>query len=453
MSEAGMTNLVISPSTRLQGHVTLPGDKSISHRALIFGAMAQGTTVARNWLQAGVTARMVDTLTAMGIPINIEPTGPGQATLTVNGKGLAGFYPPSAPLFCGGSATTMRLLMGLLATQSFSATLDGHAGLRRRPMERIAAPLREMGASITTTDGHAPLTLSGGGLKAIEYQMPVASAQLQTALLIAALGAKGQMVLHQPGPARDHTVRLLNSQGADIQDENGVITFNPAAFILQALNFTIPGDMSAAAFLIVAALTTANSHLTLQGVNLNPTRTGLLDTLQAMHGDIAIESEKVQAGEPIGDVVVQSSSLTAATVTGNVVVRMIDEFPIFTVAALQAKGVTLVRDAAELRLKESDRIDVVVEEFGKLGAEIRPHPDGFEIHGPQQLRGGMVNSRRDHRIAMALAVAGLSADGETIIEGADELHESFPGFVETLQNLGAGIAWDTPTHHDFPKKL
>jgi 3-phosphoshikimate 1-carboxyvinyltransferase len=437
-----MTNLVVSPSTNLHGQLNLPGDKSISHRTLIFGAMAQGTTVARNWLNAGVTARMVEALTALGTRIIIDPEGPGRATLTVTGNGLSGFSPPDTPLFCGGSATTMRLLMGLLATQPFSATVDGHAGLRRRPMERIAGPLREMGATITTTEGHAPLTVKGGSLQAIDYSMPVASAQLQTALLIAALGSQGQMTLHQPGPARDHTLRMLQSQGADIRESDGIIKFSPEAFTLQPLNFTVPGDMSAAAFLVVAALTTPNSHLTLHNVNINTTRTGLLETLLVMNGNITVQAERTQAGEPIADLEIQSSDLSATTVSGEVVVRMIDEFPIFTVAALKARGTTLVRDAAELRLKESDRIDVVVEEFKKLGAEIVPHPDGFEIHGPQQLHGGVVNSRRDHRIAMSLAVAGLSGSGDTIIEGADELHESFPGFVEILASLGADIAWD-----------
>jgi 3-phosphoshikimate 1-carboxyvinyltransferase len=403
--------------------------------------MAQGTTIAHNWLNAGVTDSMVTAITALGLDVEVEPTAPGRALLQVHGKGISGFRQPSKPLFCGGSATSLRLLMGLLATQPFTATLDGHAGLRRRPMERIARPLRQMGAVIKTTDGHAPLSVTGGRLKCITYKMPVASAQLQTALLLASLGAKGEMILYQPGPARDHTIRLLRGQGADIEDVDGVITFNPESFSPQPLNFTVPGDMSSASFLLVAALITPDSCVTLQGVNTNNTRAGLLQTLQAMGGQISVHSEREHAGEPVADLQVQNSVLSGITVGGEVVVRMIDEFPIFAVAALHAEGTTLVRDAAELRLKESDRIDVVVREFRKLGADIIPHPDGFEIHGPQTLIGTSVQSHRDHRIAMSLAVAGLRATGETVIADADELNESFPAFVETMQELGAAITW------------
>ncbi len=433
--------LTVNPSQNLSGSVTLPGDKSISHRTLMLGAMASGVSTARNWLNAGVTARMVEAIRALGITVEIEPTGPGQATLTVHGRGLSGFTAPAEPLFCGGSATTMRLLMGLLATQPFTATLDGHAGLRRRPMERIAGPLRQMGAVINTTDGHAPLTINGGRLTGITYQMPVASAQLQTALLLAALGGQGAMTLHQPGPARDHTLRMLRGMGADITEQDDVIRFDPTGFSLQPLNFTVPGDMSSAAFLLVAALTVSGSSIRLEGVNTNHTRAGLLEVLQTMRGQLSLHNQRQQAGEPVADVVATYGLLHGATVAGEVVVRMIDEFPVFTVAALAAAGKTVVRDAAELRLKESDRINVVVDEFRKLGAQITPHPDGFEINGPQSLSGATVQSHRDHRLAMSLAVAGLSASGQTIIEDADELNESFPGFVETLQSLGADIGW------------
>ncbi|HMQ51769.1 MAG TPA: 3-phosphoshikimate 1-carboxyvinyltransferase [Anaerolineae bacterium] len=432
--------LIIQPTKKLSGFVNVPGDKSISHRVLIFGAIADGTTVARNWLDAGVTARMVDCIRALGIEVEVEPTGLGQATLSVHGQGLSGLTPPQEPLYCGGSATTMRFLMGLLATQPFTAVVDGHEGLRRRPMERIAKPLRQMGATVETVDGHAPVTITGGRLASINYELPVASAQLQTALLLASLGAEGQIILRQPGPARDHTLRMLAGQGAQIGwDENGCITFNPEAGPLRPLDFTVPGDMSAAAFIMTAALTVPESEVTIHGVNTNSTRTGLLETLQAMGGPIEVKNEQSQANEPVADLRLQAAPLHGVEVGGEVVVRMIDEFPIFTLAALRAQGKTIVRDAAELRLKESDRIAVVVEEFSKLGANITPHPDGFEIDGPQQLVGTTVHSHRDHRLAMSLAVAGLSAEGVTIVEDAQELHESFPGFVETLRELGANI--------------
>ncbi len=431
--------LIVHPALSLQGHVTLPGDKSISHRALMLGAMANGTTVARNWLNAGVTERMVDCIRNLGIAVEVDPTGPGRATLTVQGRGLDGFTAPAEPLFCGGSATTMRLLMGMLSTQPFTAVVDGHAGLRRRPMERIAGPLRQMGALVETTDGHAPITITGARLAAIDYQMPVASAQLQTSLLLASLGAEGQMRLHQPGPARDHTLRMLAGMGAEIQETNGVISFKPEGFTLQPLNFTVPGDMSSAAFLLVAGLIVPESEINLQQVNTNHTRAGLLEILQQMGGRITVTGEHIQAGEPVADVTVTAGDLQGVNVGGEIVVRMIDEFPVFTVAALLAQGRTVVRDAAELRTKESDRIQGVVEEFAKLGARITQHPDGFEIEGPQQLTGAAVQSRRDHRLAMSLAVAGLAAEGETIIEDAEELNESFPGFVDTLQTLGAEL--------------
>ncbi|MBN1218438.1 MAG: 3-phosphoshikimate 1-carboxyvinyltransferase [Anaerolineae bacterium] len=432
---------MVRPSKALKGCVTVPGDKSISHRTLILGAMAEGETIARNWLNAGVTERMVDCIRALGIEVKVDPTGPGRATLTVHGRGLYGFTSPSRPLFCGGSATTMRLLMGLLATQPFTATLDGHEGLRRRPMERIAQPLRQMGAVVNTTDGHAPITITGGRLAALDYQLPVASAQLQTSLLLAALGAEGQMRLRQPGPARDHTLRMLQGMGAEINEVDGVITFNPERFTLKPLNFTISGDMSAAAFLLVAGLIVPESKVEIEGVNTNYTRTGLLEVLQKMGGQIVTSTEHLEAGEPMANISVSTSELHGTEVGGEVVVRMIDEFPIFVVAALQACGKTLVCEATELRAKESDRIQVVVEEFGKLGANIVAHPDGFEIDGPQLLTGTTVQSRRDHRLAMSLAVAGLVARGETIVEDAEELQESFPGFVETLQTLGAEVEW------------
>ena len=435
--------LIIHPSDSLTGEVTVPGDKSISHRALIFAAVADGRSIARNWLDAGVTARMVDCIRALGIEVEVEPTGSGRATLTVHGRGLYGLTAPDQPLFCGGSATTMRLMMGLLATQPFTSTLDGHEGLRRRPMERIAQPLRQMGAKIETTDGHAPLSITGGRLQAIDYDMPVASAQLQTALILATLGAEGQMTLHQPGPARDHTLRMLRHQGIDIQGEDqGIITFCTEKTALKPLNFTMPGDMSSAAFLMTAALTVPHSEILIQGVNTNHTRAGLLEILQAMGGPIARQNEQSQAGEPVADLSIKAGRLNGVEVKGEIVVRMIDEFPIFTVAALHAHGKTVVRDAAELRLKESDRIAVVIEEMGKLGAKITPHPDGFEIDGPQPLTGAVVRSHRDHRLAMSLAVAGLSAAGSTVVEDAQELNESFPGFIATLQSLGAKIEAD-----------
>jgi 3-phosphoshikimate 1-carboxyvinyltransferase len=430
---------VVRTAHCFKGDVTLPGDKSISHRALMLGILANGTTFSHNWLNAGATEDMVNCIRALGGKIEVHPSGPSTADLVVYGKGLEGFTPPSEPVFCGRSATTLRFLMGVLATQSFTTILDGDEILRRRPMERVAQPLRQMGAIVETTDGYAPVTVTGGRLTAIDYTMPVPSGSLQTALLLAALGAQGRMILRQLGPVRDHTVRMLGGLGARIQEVEGVITFDPKGYPFQPLDCIIPGDMSSAAFLITAALIVSDSELILCGVNTNHTRTGLVEVLQTMGGHIEFISERYEAGEPIADMIVRGSRLQGTEVSGEVVVRMIDEFPIFTVAALMAHGKTLVRNAEELRIKDSDRIEAMIEELSKLGAEIIPHADGFVIFGPQSLSGAVVSSHRDHRLAMSLAIAGLVASGETIIERAEELNTSFPNFVEILRSLGVEI--------------
>jgi len=428
-------DLRVRQCDRLVGSAKVTGDKSISHRALLLGALAEGTSRVRGWLAAADCMATLEAVRNLGI--TVEQPAPGE--LLVHGRGLHGLQAPpgGAPLDCQGSGTTMRLLAGILAGQPFTATLDGHAGLRRRPMERVAAPLRQMGASIVSTNGCPPLTITGGHLQSINYTMPIASAQVKSAILLAALYAEGETTVRQPGPARDHTERMLAALGVTLQINGNFIRLTPPERPLPPFSITVPADFSSAAFPLVAALVVPGSHIRLERVNVNQTRTGLLDVLQSMGAEITREQVGEQAGEPIADLVVRNSALQATQVAGDMVVRMIDEFPIFAVAATQAQGTTLVRDAGELRVKESDRIAALATELRKMGAQIEEYPDGFAVHGPSRLVGTCVHSHADHRLAMALAVAGLIAQGETIVEGAETIGDSFPGFVEVMRRLGA----------------
>jgi len=339
---------------------------------------------------------------------------------------------------------TMRTLVGALVATNTAAVLDGSAGLRRRPMGRVVEPLIAMGASIETAEnGCAPLCLAKMTddriLSGLSHHLPVASAQVKTALLLAGLGAGGPTTLHEPGPSRDHTERILAQMGLDIEVRPGFVRLMPPKQSLSPLRLTIPGDFSSAAFLIVAALITPNSEIRLQGVGLNPTRTGLLDALIAMGGNIQVASKELRSGEPVGDLIVRSSQLTAVTINGDLVVRMIDEFPVFAVAAAHAEGLTIVQDAEELRFKETDRIQVLVEEFQKLNLQIEAREDGFVLQGGMPYRGGSLSARGDHRLGMALTVLGLGADSAVIVHDAEIIAESFPEFVKVLQQLGAEI--------------
>jgi 3-phosphoshikimate 1-carboxyvinyltransferase len=439
-----MTELRIRPATGLRGWVRVPGDKSISHRALLLGALAQGDSHVSGFLPSGDCLATVHCLLALGIAVD-ETDG---TTLTIHGRGLHGLLPPSAPLDCQRSGTTMRMLSGLMAGQAFTSVLTGEAQLRRRPMERVAAPLRQMGAHVETTDGHAPLTVRGGRLHGIDLSLPIASAQVKSALLLAGLYADGPTVLHEPGPARDHTERMLRAMivprlapggaAGPLTRGDGAWALDPAQIDhLRPLDIVVPGDFSSAAFLLGAGTLVLGSELTVSGVGINPTRTGLLDVLGDMGADIDVRNESEQGGEPVADLSVRPGALHGAQVEGDRVVRMIDEFPILAVAATQAQGETSVRDAAELRVKETDRIATVVTELRKLGAQIEPCEDGFVVSGPTPLRGTVVDSHGDHRLAMALAVAGLVAEGQTTVRDTEWIADSFPGFEELLSSLRA----------------
>jgi 3-phosphoshikimate 1-carboxyvinyltransferase len=419
----------------LHGSVTVPGDKSITHRALLLGAIAQGVSIVRNWLPSADCQATLDALRALGV--RVEQISPSE--LLVHGAGLRGLKPPVAPIDCQGSGTTIRLLSGILAGQLFTSTLDGHAGLRRRPMERVAVPLREMGADIKTQHGCPPLTITGGNLNGIDYRLPVASAQVKSAVLLAGLYADGQTTIRQPGPSRDHTERMLRAQGVPIESRDDTIILTPDMRALAPISLPIPADFSSAAFPLVAALLVHEADVRIEGVGVNSTRTGLLDVLGEMGAEIIWLNRTEQGGEPVADLVVRSSGLRGVEVYGETVVRMIDEFPILAVAATQVQGETLVRDARELRVKETDRIASVVTELRALGAPIEERDDGFVVAGPTRLRGAQVQSHGDHRLAMALVVAGLIAEGETVVEGADVIADSFPGFVDLMRRLGAEI--------------
>ncbi len=442
-----MKNLISSPGHPLTGCLELPGDKSISHRAALFAALAHGESIFKNFLVAGVTNTMLQAISDLGIEWELD-----QNNLKVSGQGVTSWHTPDKPLDCGNSATTMRLLAGALAATGTAARLDGSTGLRQRPMQRVVTPLQKMTVPICANEGgRAPLVLSyrplEHHLKAIDFSLPVASAQVKTAIMLAALVADGKTKIREPGPSRDHSERMLASMGARISSkrEDPLITtiITPlAGQALQPIQMNIPGDFSSAAFLLVAASITPGSEIKLCNVGLNPTRTGLLDALFAMGAQIQKSNLVEEQGEPVGDLIVKYGPLKGIEVDGPLVVRMIDEFPVFAIAAASAQGVTTVRQAAELRNKESDRIAVLCRNLRELGVQVEELPDGFVIQGGSRSSGGIINAHGDHRMAMAFAVAGLTADSPIHINGAEMISESFPGFVDSLGSLGADIYMD-----------
>lgn len=422
---------VVKPGSAFSGTATVPGDKSISHRAVMFGALAQGVTHVRKWLPAGDTEASLASIRALGV--EIERVGAGE--LTIHGGELR---PPTGALDLVNAGTGIRLLAGIMVGQPFPSILDGSYQLRRRPMNRIINPLRQMGAEISGVNGCAPLSIQPASLRGIHYDMPVASAQVKSAILLAALFAQGPTVITQPGPARDHTERMLSAMGVDMVTEGNTVTLLPGK-PLQAMDFTVPGDASSAAFPVVAALVIPGSDITLTNINLNPTRTGIFDVLLEMGADLTITETGTEAGDPVGTIRARHSTLKGVSVGGEVVVRMIDEFPIFMVAALFAEGTTTVRDAEELRVKETDRLAVMTAELTKLGAKISESKDGFSIVGAQKLTGATVDGHDDHRLSMSLVVAGLAASGESTVLDARCASDSFPGYAETMAGLGADV--------------
>ncbi len=437
--------IVHCQSTPLTGSIAVPGDKSISHRAVMLAALAEGTSVIRNWLPAGDTLATLEVIRALGVAVEVDQRSPYSWELRIEGRGLHGLRKANAPLDCRNAGTAIRLLTGIMSGQSFPSVLDGSEQLRKRPMDRVTKPLQLMGADIKTENGHAPLAIRPAALHGIEYSMRVASAQVKSAILLAGLFTHDAVRVYQPGPARDHTERLLMAMGTIITTTpDGWVTLGEAPFggrRLLPLNMTVPGDFSSAAFPLVAATIVPGSDITIRQVGVNDTRIGLLAMLRVMGADVGISNQQVTGGELIADVRVKFSELHATDVSGPIVVRAIDELPVWAVAATQAAGRSTVRDAAELRVKEVDRIAVLAGELRRLGVKIDEHEDGFALEGPQHLRGAGVDSHDDHRLGMALAVAGLVADGVTLVDDAACMADSFPGFVETMQQLGASMEW------------
>jgi len=425
---------------RLRGIVAVPGDKSISHRAAIFNALASGAAKVENFLVGEDTRATLDCLRALGVEWSLDVGGSLGTVLRVHGVGRGGLRESEEVLDARNSGTSMRLLAGVLAAQPFFSVLTGDGSLRTRPMGRVVAPLREMGAQVWGRgDGaYPPLAVRGGELTGISYRMPVASAQVKSALLLAGLYARGETAVEEPAPTRDHTERMLRAMGARLSQERGVVRIEPLEGELAPLDLRVPGDISAAAFWMVAAALHPDAELHLPGVGVNPTRSGIIEVLRAMGADLEVAEEREQGGEPVADITVRSSRLGPAEVSGDLVPRLIDEVPVLAVAAALTPGRTVIRDAAELRVKESDRIATTCGELRRLGARVEELPDGLVIEGVQSLSGAPCQSHGDHRLAMALGVAGLLAQGETVIEGAEAAEVSYPAFWQDLERLVAG---------------
>lgn len=415
-----------------QGTLTVPGDKSISHRAIILGALADGLTEITGCSRSEDCQRTLEAIRALGM----EVEGWETESLRIHGKGLRGLREPADVLDCGNSGTTMRLLAGVLSGQSFLSILTGDASLRRRPMDRIVFPLRQMGAEIRgrAQDTLPPLAVRGGGLRGVTYQNSVPSAQVKSAVLLAGLFAEGATTVIEPVASRDHTERMLEACGQPVERREREVTLVPSG-TLHANRVSVPGDFSSAAFFLVAGLILPDCDLTIEEVGVNPTRTGLLEVLQAMGGAIRVLAVEGSGGEPRARLQIRSSSLKGVSIGGDLIPRLIDEIPVLAVAAACAEGKTVIRDAAELRVKESDRIRTIAVELGRMGVYTEELGDGLIIHGAQGLRGAHCQSYGDHRVAMALTVAGLRAEGETTISDAGCIRTSFPDFVDVLRRF------------------
>lgn len=422
--------------TGLKGTLTVPGDKSISHRAVMFGALAEGTTTIHGFLKGADCLSTIGCFQAMGIDIEEK-----EDTIYVHGKGLRGLQAPDGVLDVGNSGTTTRLISGILAGQNFTSELSGDASLNTRPMKRIIAPLSMMGADITSKnkDGCAPLLIHGRPLSAIHYDSPVASAQVKSCVLLAGLYADGETSVTEPALSRDHTERMLRSFGADIRTEGRTCTITPPK-TLHGQHIEVPGDISSAAFFIAAACITPDSDVLIQNVGINPTRAGILEVCRAMGADVSLENVRETGGEPVADIRARTSRLKGTVIEGDIIPTLIDELPVIALMACFAEGQTIIRDAHELRVKESDRIAIVSDNLLAMGADVIPTDDGFFINSRQgtlTLHGAGINCAMDHRIAMTFAVAGLNADGETVITDSDCVDVSYPDFFRQLEGLYA----------------
>lgn len=425
------------PGTPLRGRIRVAGDKSISHRAMMLGALADGVSQVSGFLEGEDTLATAAAFRAMGV--RIDEDGPGRKI--VHGVGIDGLKAPDAPIDCGNAGTGMRLLAGLLAGQRFDSVLMGDESLSRRPMRRITAPLARMGARIDTREGDLPpLHLHGGQpLSGIDYDLPVASAQVKSAVLLAGLYAKGETTVREPHPTRDYTERMLAALGWPIEFSPGFARLS-GGHRLRAADIVVPGDFSSAAFFLVAASVVPGSDLMLEGVGMNPRRTGLLHALRLMGADITEHNAREEGGEPVADLRVRHAPLHGIEVPEHLVPDMIDEFPVLFVAAAAASGVTVVRGAAELRVKESDRIAVMATGLRAMGVRVDETLDGASIHGGGELGAAQVQARHDHRIAMSFVVAAQLAGAPVRITGCETVATSFPGFLELASGCGMGLA-------------
>jgi 3-phosphoshikimate 1-carboxyvinyltransferase len=426
----------VSPGGQIAGHCRVPGDKSISHRAVMLAALAEGESRFEGFLAGADTLATAAAFRAMGVRID----GPDQGRVTVRGVGLHGLRAPAGPLDMGNAGTGMRLLAGLLAGQRFGVTLIGDESLSRRPMRRVIVPLRQMGAHITAAEGDTPPLVLGPAaqLRGIDYALPMASAQVKSCLLLAGLYAQGRTCVTEPAPTRDHTERMLAAFGRPLQRDGGRVCIDGGDMPLRATSFAIPGDISSAAFPLVAALIAGQGELLIENVGVNPTRTGIIDILRAMGADIALLNPRQAGAEPVADVRVRASRLRGIAVPAELVPLAIDEFPAIAVAAACAQGETLITGAQELRVKESDRIAAIANGLTALGIAVEALPDGLRIQGGQ-FHGGVVESHGDHRIAMAFSLAALRADGPVRIRDCVNVGTSFPGYVELMRGLGLAI--------------
>ncbi|NJK33628.1 MAG: 3-phosphoshikimate 1-carboxyvinyltransferase [Oscillatoriales cyanobacterium SM2_2_1] len=428
-----MTALTLSPATQgLRGRITVPGDKSISHRALMLGAIATGTTTIRGLLLGEDPRSTAACFAALGA--TISPLN--DSLVTVEGIGLGALQEPVDVLNAGNSGTTLRLMLGLLAAQPRRFfTITGDGSLRSRPMKRVIHPLQEMGAEIwCRAGGYAPLAVRGQMLRPITFASPVASAQVKSCLMLAALTIDGAVTITEPEQSRDHSERMMAAFGADVTTDHLSVTVRGGRS-LHGQEITVPGDISSAAFWLVAASIIPDSDLVIENVGINPTRTGVLEILQSMGADITIVQERLITGEPVADLRVRTATLRGTDITGAIIPRLIDELPILAIAAAYARGFTRIRDAAELRVKECDRITAMVNALAAMGAEVTEQPDGMDIHGGGQLRGTDLESYGDHRIAMSLAIAALGVQQPITLHGAECIAISYPSFIATLHQL------------------
>ena len=428
-----MDSITIQPAVSVRGDIIVPGDKSISHRSIMLGAIANGVTTVRGFLRGEDNMSTMHAFRAMGVEINDD----GE-TIQITGRGLHGLKEPGDVLDCGNSGTTIRLITGLLSGQSFFSVVTGDQYLRKRPMKRVVEPLSLMGARIAGRNGGtlAPLAINGGLLKGIDYQSPVSSAQIKSSLMLAGLYAEGETSVSEPSLSRDHSERMFRLFGASITTNARGVTVR-GGVELTAREVTVPGDISSAAFFMVAALITPNSELLIKNVGVNPSRTGVIDILQAMGGNIQLLDEREVSGEPVADILVRSSSLKGIAISGSVVPRAIDEFPAICIAAACAEGVTAIRDAKELRVKETDRITAMADNLRKLSVTVLEFEDGMDITGTERITGETVDSCGDHRIAMSMSVAALVASSAITVTDIACVATSFPTFFPLLKKVTA----------------